>query len=180
MKLTQRLSRLFFFIMVVLMLTAMPAINVMASKNGQTLPSAPPDTDTPTATQPRRPPPAATNTTAPTLPVLVNTPFDTPTATGSSTPSQPPATASATITQAPTVAPNSQSEITSTSASPVIVPATFVPTQNLAPTPTQPAPSSAQSTFDNSSFMLGVGALAVVLVVYFIARGRGKPGVPPK
>lgn len=180
MKLTRRLSRLFFLIMFVLMLTAMPAINVMASRNGQTLPSAPPDTDTPAPTSPRQPPPAATNTPAPTLPVLVNTPLVTPTATGSFTPTPPPATASATLTLAPSTAPNSQAEITSTNAGPVIVPATFVPTQNLAPTPTQPVPSSAQSTFNNSSFMLGVGALAVVLVVYFIARGRGRPGGPPK
>jgi len=175
---SRRQKELFILIIMTLLIFASPVILAIASPNGQTVPTAAPDTDTPTITPTqsitntgtRRPPSAATSTSTPLAAGATLNPTERSAAQTATFVAGHP-TGIVTLTPLPPTVTLSSFTMTTTN---VAATQTFTVTSQVQPTPTLPNANPGQNTFDNESYLLGFGSLLIILAVYIWARGRNK------
>ncbi|HVP22027.1 MAG TPA: hypothetical protein VMS73_09230 [Anaerolineaceae bacterium] len=188
-----RQKELFILIVVILLIFVSPVVQVLASPDGQTVPTPVPDTDTPTIalipsitqipsitnTETKRPPSPATSTSTPSIAFATLNPTKWSAAQTATFLAGNP-TASVTITPIPPTVTLSTFTTTSTIVTATTTSTTIATTQTVIvtsqgqPTPTLQNSNPGQNTFDNESFLLGIGSLLIILAVYIWSRGRNK------
>jgi hypothetical protein len=184
-------------IVLAVMLVGLPIITAWASPPGQSIPTMSPDTETPTETSvpiltntsvpgatktPGRgsgsPGPTETLTVAPVfLKTLIQT-ITVPVNSATSNVTNP--IGAVTLTPPLPTVTVSQIDLTETpTGNASLVSSTIDLTLETQKTVTlTPAAGSGADSFNNESFLLGVGALFVILAVYLVARGRNKGAGP--
>jgi hypothetical protein len=179
--LTRWLKQILLLFFLTVILTTGPVVTAWASQAGQSIPTMSPDTETPTETTiptftktPVRGSGSVSSSNTPTIAPTFILPSQTASLGNTTTSTLVNPLVTVTFTPLPPTVTISQSTLTETlTGTPVMLSATSNLTPEAQKTITAtPSSGQLQDSFNNGSFLMGVGALIVILAVYLVARGR--------